>query len=261
MRGRGAGAPAVVAVDLVGTTVHAATDDGDRLSIGLMLHADGDRLAVCAADESEADPAAPRPTPVALWDWIDRPALVVDAELWTVEEAFAAALSAVCGRTGAGPQTVLVLVVPATFGAVRRARVAAAAGPGWLLCDSGAAAVLGDRATAPAGRTTTIGAQVVVEAFGPDTVHALLVDDPWTCPAEGRCARPVAPPCDLAQARAAAGALLPAGAVTGVPLWSARSEDGSTGPAADPDRVLRGALRYAERSFGDEGTGSRGPAS
>src|SRR5699024_9071772 len=190
--------PAVLAVDPVGRLVHAATDRGDRLRIPLILRAAGDRLIVVqdgpgdAPDAGPADPAAP--APIALWDWIDRPALVVGTALWTVEEALAAMLAAVDARTGAGPGTRRVLVVPATFGAVRRARVAAAAGAGWLLCDSAAAAVLGARPRPGGRRAGPPEPQVVVEDLGDGRVHALVVTDPWTGDTDGRRARPVAAP-------------------------------------------------------------------
>lgn len=251
--------PRVIAVDPVGAYVHAATDTGDRLRIPLLLRADGERLTVCADERVGAHPA--RSEPIALWDWLDRPALPVGTELWTVEEAVAAALATVCAQTGAGPETAAVLVVPATFGAVRRARVAAAAGERWILCDSGAAAVLGAQPVSGAGPVGPAGERVVVEDAGRDGVHALVVDDPWRCGADGRPAAPVAPPWTDPQVAAAVRVLRPAGGVADAPLWSARAEAPVTGRATARDLVLLGALRYAERFFRREGTGSPDPAS
>lgn len=253
--------PAVLAVDPVGPIVHAATDRGDRLRIPLTLRADGDRLVVGQAGPADEPADAVTPAPIALWDWIDRPALPVGTALWTVDEALAAMLAAACAQTAAGPDTRRVLVVPATFGAVRRARVAAAAGPGWLLCDSGAAAVLGDRTRPRDRQADPPTPQVVAEDLGGGRVHALVVTDPWTGGADGRRARQVAAPWGRSQISAAAAPLLPPGASVPAPLWSVRTEAPGTTAETGRDLVLRGALHCGERSSPPKGTDPRPPAS
>lgn len=216
------GAGATIAVDPADGWVCTATGDGRVAEFALKLRVAGEHLAL--------DPGGTAPGPIE--DWIDQDAVLIGDRLWHPAAVLAALVNG--ARTAHGrAHAPVVLVIPAWFGAVRRARLATAlAGTATTVCDSARAVLLGSRVAPPV---------VVLETDARRTI-AVHVDDHGPGPADGRVAV-------IAGDRYPESATASGEDADGDP--AVLRSDRRAGPGAGADRaaVLRGAL-----IFGRQGT-------